>query len=137
MSKPNVENLHLFHEEDFEFMKKLTAWHPLLLQIGCDHLFDAYRESSYEAIDREQLLYDYTLEAEDVYEQYWLHEIDNKERDWLKALSQKGMGAQEASEELRKLKNLKRRKKLSHLGFIFDGEPFEIPTGVQAFLEGL
>ena len=137
MSRPRGEDWNFFNDDDFEFMKKLTAWHPLLLQIGCEHLFNAYRESRHKAIDREQILYDYMQEAEDVYREYWHQEIDNTERDWLKALSQRGVDAQEASEELRKPRNLKRRKKLANLGFIFEEEPFEIPTGIQAFLEGL
>ena len=43
MFKPYGTALHLFNEDDFAFVSRLTAQHPLLLQIGCYYLFNARR----------------------------------------------------------------------------------------------
>jgi hypothetical protein len=49
--KPCGKELRLFTENDFATMVRLTASHPLLLQIGAYHPFNCRRTGGREAID--------------------------------------------------------------------------------------
>jgi len=141
MFKPYGKELELFNDNDFAFISQLTARHPLLLQIGCYHLFNAYRIDREMMGDYDRLLDAYMEEAEDVYRHYWNYEINYPERAWLsdcwQALSQKGQIAQE---ELQRLslgyQNRIIRTKLARIGFLLtESRPLKIPIGLQAFLE--
>jgi hypothetical protein len=83
MFRPRGQPLNVFASEDVRLLSQLTARHPLLLQIGCYHLFNEYRARS-EDTDGLGCLHDtYMQEAENVYRYYWQYEITEVERVWL------------------------------------------------------
>jgi hypothetical protein len=91
MLAPRGTPLHAFSEQDITQMSMLTGRHPLLLQIGCYHLFNEQRAAheqpaSADAADAEALppfQQNYALEAESVYHYYWHNELGDAERAWL------------------------------------------------------
>src|SRR5215813_5837840 len=55
MFKPCGTELKLLTDDDLAFMARLTARHPLLLQIGCYHLFNARRTSGKKAVEYDRV----------------------------------------------------------------------------------
>jgi TIR domain len=140
MFKPHGKELGVFHDADFTFMVELTAQHPLLLQIGCDYLFNAYRLSSNRVVNYDQLLYHYMNEAEAVYKYYWDQEINNTERDWIRNYQAVLPSSKVSLEELRK-NNAQQGEliictRLRDLGFVLENEAklLEVPKGLHLFL---
>jgi TIR domain len=139
--KPYGKELGIFNEADFAYLMHLTASHPMLLQIACEHLYKIRYTDEKKAGEYDQLLRSYMKEAEDVYSYYWNHELNNTERKWLKecwlALSQKGDAA---LEELQQLtlgrKNRAILIRLRDLGLLMSqSDPLEIPKGLDLFLK--
>jgi hypothetical protein len=143
MLRPRGTPLSLFVDEDFAFVTRLTAHHPLLLQIGCYHLFNARSTDGKAADIHQHVLDDYMHEAESVYRYYWDHEIDDLERGWLHdcwtALSKGDTASQHAlKDDTPQRRNRTIRLQLAKLGLVLSGsDAFEFPTGVQAFLAKL
>ncbi len=140
MFKPRGKKLKLFAADDFAFVTSLTANHPLLLQIGCYHLFNARRTAGKKVIDYDHLCDGYMQEAESIYRYYWNSEISNSERSWLQdcqqALKRKDVHALQAlAKDTAKRKNSTIRIKLTKLGLVSPGaSPIALPTGFQSFL---
>jgi hypothetical protein len=147
MFRPRGRPLELFRAEDVALMTQLTARHPLLLQIGCYHLFNIRRADGAEGDDSDteadalaQFYYHYMQEAESVYRYYWQYEIDEQEQAWLRECWQATV--KEEAETLIALqhntpqrKNSTIRVKLAKLGLV-QGQrgPITLPRGVQFFL---
>jgi len=140
MFKPRGKELKLFTDDDFAFMTRLTARHPLLLQIGCYHLFNARRRGGKKAVDYEQVRENYMQEAKSVYRYYWEREINDGEQEWLhdcwQAVSGKDTGAlKELQNDTPQRKNRTIRVRLAKLGLVLsESGTIELPTGVQSFL---
>jgi len=138
--KPRGKELKLFTDDDFAFMTRLTARHPLLLQIGCYHLFNARRAGGKKTVDYNQVQESYMQEAESVYRYYWDSEVDDAEREWLRdcwqAVSEGDTVALgEFQNDTPQRKNRTIRVRLAKLGFVLsESGSIEFPTGFQSFL---
>ncbi|MBI1928895.1 AAA family ATPase [Candidatus Poribacteria bacterium] len=140
MFKPLGTALKLFTDDDFAFVSRVTAFHPLLLQMGCYHLFNARRGGEKRAVDYAQVQENYMQEAESVYRYYWNCEISDVEREWLRdcwqAASQRDTVALQAlHDDTPNRKNQTIRVRLAKLGFVLNqAGAIEFPTGLQTFL---
>jgi TIR domain len=141
MFKPRGKELGAFNEVDFTLITKLTASHPLLLQIGCYHLFNMYRAVGNNTLDHDQMLDSYMQEAESVYHYYLEHEINDVEREWLndcwQALCRNDSFAlQELQSNTILRKNYTICARLAKLGFVLGkSASLDIPLGLRYFLE--
>lgn len=153
MLRPQRERLDLFGPEDIGFLTQLTARHPLLLQIGCYHLFNARRAppevpgngSSTNGAGTparlEQFHQYYLQEAESVYRYYWQHELEPVECAWLRDCWRALVGNNTAvlatlQRNTAHRKNHTIRVRLAKLGAVLGSVgPIDLPTGWQAFLE--
>lgn len=140
MFKPRGTELGLFTEDDFAFISQLTAHHPLLLQIGCYHLFNTRHE---DEIDYDEVCNRYMQEAEGVYRYYWKEEINDVERSWLNDCWQALFvldddALQKLQKDTRRRKNRTIRVRLAKLGLVLsESGTIELPAGFQSFLEKL
>ena len=140
MFKPRGTELRLFTDDDFAFVTRLTAYHPLLLQISCYALFHARHAGGNQSIDYSQVHDSYMQEAESIYRYYWHHEISDAEQQWLcdcqQALSEQlAMALQELQHDTSQRKNRTIRVRLAKLGLVLSASgTIELPSGFQEFL---
>jgi hypothetical protein len=141
MFEPRGITLEEFNQADYDYILRLTASHPLLLQMACYHLFEIRYVEKKEAGQYNQLLERYIEEARDVYSYYLNNEISDVEKSWLNALQEalfrKGRNAREKLRSLsieRENRNI--RKRLAELGLVLDKSgPLVFPEGLREFLE--
>lgn len=138
--RPPGPPLHIFSPADTDMLTRLTARHPLLLQIGCYHLFNQRRAGSSNGEQMAQFEHDYMQEAESVYRYYWQHEIRDEEREWLadcwRALSSDNVAMLSTLQRnTRQRRNHTIRVRLAKLGLVLRAiGPIDLPGGVQMFL---
>lgn len=144
MSQPcSGMNLELFTGEDYKFIVQLTAFHPLLLQIGCYHLFNARCSRGTDTLDYDKIQEQYMQEAESVYRYYWKQELSDTERDWILKCRQAIIeNDQDAQKKLCKntpeQKNITTLVKFEKLGLCLNPQDtIALPTGFQLYLEKL
>lgn len=143
MFRPREVELQLFTADDFSQMARLTAHHPILLQIGCYHLFNLRHEAGQAMVNYDILLQRYMQEAASVYRYYWNHEINDGERQWLcdcwQALSEQQQEAiRELQYDTQPRKNRTIRLRLERLGLVLSTSgTIDLPGGVTSFLGSL
>lgn len=142
MYSPYGNQSALFTEADLAYITRLTARHPLLLQIACDHLLRIRRKSKDKENSGEydKLLGNFMTDARMVYDVYWDEEIGISEHNWLgnlwRALSRKG---DEAVKKLQMLAldpdNDDLRERLIDLGLLLDdSNSLQLPLGFEYYL---
>lgn len=143
MLRPRGTPLHVFSADDVLLMSSITGRHPLLLQVGCYHLFNERRTDTGTASAEgttEQFLQSYMQEAEGVYRYYLQHELDAIERAWLYdcwyALANDNAAAlKDLQRNTAQRKNHTIRIKLARLGLaVGTVGPIVLPRGMQLFL---
>ena len=141
MFAPQGKKLKIFLDEDFAFAAALTANHPLLLQIGCYHLFNARRVVGRKAVDYDRLHDSYMQAAESIYRYYWNNEIGDLERNWLRDCQQAlkrndAVALQALGKDTSKRKNATIKTKLAQLGLVVQkaGAITLPPAGFESFL---
>jgi hypothetical protein len=143
MFNPRGTPLDVFINDDFAFMERLTALHPLLLQIGCYHLFNARTTGMVTGEIYSRVLDNYMQEAEAIYRYYWDYEIGHLEGRWLRECWQALSGGdtsvlQELERDSTRRNNRTIRLRLAKLGLVLnESGTIELPTGVQSFLARL
>ena len=137
---PKKDLLTTFSNDEFEFVIKLTACHPLLLQIACKHLYNL-KEVANNFLDYSELCDRYTQEAESVYKYYFNKELKNEEVEWIKDYLR--FTSEDNHKELQNLqknskqrKNMMIRKNLYKLGLVLNKTgPIELAHGTKLYIE--
>jgi hypothetical protein len=155
------EKIGGFNNYDRQFLFRLTAYHPFLLQYGCRHLLDACRkmdkesalEQSYEQYERN--LIDVFAEStyiqmtRRIYNDYWEQQLNAEERDWIyrccEALSMISQVKQQRRITLSyEQKPEVNKAKLKKLGFMLERSEnvqslvlVDIPIGLRLFLRDI
>ena len=139
--EPRGTKLKVLTTGDFEFVSRLTARHPALLQMGCYYLFNFRRKTGVKNIDYALVHERYSERAESTYRYYLENEIQEIDRAWLhdcwnamKSEDKSLLKELETNNPQRVNSTI--RQGLAKLGLVLDKSgPINLPSGFESFLD--